>query len=166
MLDISPDLCLGAEEERNLASFTRGLIKIAALEGARGSTSVVDVLNTMLLPAIALDRRGFVGDVNDVVDALFDDDIKIKDKRLFVRNLEARAFLGAALDELTSPVQPFLAHFPIIVQRRDKFRVILRVWPLEGAAHSPEQELEALITLNLLEPPQNFRLGHEPRRIY
>jgi hypothetical protein len=84
-----------------------------------------------------------------VVDALFDDDIKIKDKRLFVRNLEARAFLGAALDELTSPVQPFLAHFPIIVQRRDKFRVILRIWPLEGAAYSPEQELEALITLNL-----------------
>jgi hypothetical protein len=163
---MSPDLCLGAEEERNLASFTRGLIKIAALEGARGNTSVVDVLNAMLLPAIALDRRGYVGDVNAAVGALFDDDIKIEDKRLFVRNPEARAFLAAALDELISPDEPFLAHFPIIVQRRDKFRVILRVWPLEGAEHSPEQELEALVTLNLLEPPQNFRLRHKLRRIY
>src|SRR5450631_3786339 len=98
MLDMSPDVCLGAEEERNLASFTRGLIKIAAVAGAHGGTSAVDVLNTMLLPAIALDRQGFVADATAAADALFDDNIKIKDKRLFVRNLEARAFLEAALD--------------------------------------------------------------------
>ena len=164
MLDMSPDVCLGAEEERNLASFTRGLIKIAAVAGAHGGTSAVDVLNAMLLPAIALDRQGFVADATAAAYALFDDNIKIKDKRLFVRNLEARAFLEAALDELTSPVKSLLAHFPIFVQRRDKSLVILRIWPLEGAAHSPEQELQALITLNLLEPPQDFRLRHDPRR--
>jgi hypothetical protein len=161
MLDMSPDVCLGAEEERNLASFTRGLIKIAAVAGAHGGSSAVDVLNTMLLPAIALDRQGFVADATAAAYALFDDNIKIKDNRLFVRDLEARAFLEAALDELSIPVKSLLAHFPIFVQRRDKFRVILRVWPLEGAAHSPEQELEALITLNLLEPPRDFRLRYD-----
>jgi hypothetical protein len=118
----------------------------------------------MRLPAIALDRQGFVADATAAAYALFDDNIKIKDKRLFVCNLEARAFLEAALDELTSPVKSLIAHFPIIVERRDKSRVILRIWPLEGVADSPEQELQALITLNLLEPPQYFRLRHDPRR--
>jgi DNA-binding CsgD family transcriptional regulator len=41
---------------------------------------------------------------------------------------------------------------PIIVQRRHKLPVILRIWPFEGAAHSPEQEVRALVTLNALGP--------------
>ena len=164
MLEMSSDVCqLSAEEENILTSFTRRLSKIAAVAGARGSTSAVDVLNTMLLPAIALDRRGFVANVTAAAYALFDDDIKIKDKRLFVRNLEARAFLKAALDELTSPVKSLLAGSRTIVQRRDKSLVILRICPVEGAAHSPEQELQALVTLNLLGPSQAFRLRHDPR---
>ena len=156
---------LGPEEEHILTSFTRRLIKLAADAGAHGGTSTVDVLNTMLLPAIALDRRGFVADVTAAADALFDDDIKIIDKRLFVRDLETRVVLKASLDELASPVKSLLADFPIIVQRRDKLLVILRIWPLERAAHSPEQELQTLVTLNLLGPPQVFRLRHDPRRL-
>ena len=62
-------------------------------------------------------------------DALFDDDIKIKAKRLFVRDLEARALLKASLDELASPVKSLFADPPIIVQRRDKLLVILRIGP-------------------------------------
>jgi hypothetical protein len=163
---MSSDVCqLGAEEEYILTSFTRRLIKIAAVAGAHGGTFVVDVLNTMLLPAIALDRRGFVADVTAAADALFDDNIKIKDKRLFVRDLEARSYLEAALDELSSPVKSLLADSPIIVPRRNKSLVILRIWPLEGAAHSSEQELQALVTLNLLGPPRAFRLRHDPGRL-
>ena len=41
---------------------------------------------------------------------------------------------------------------PIVVQRRHKLPVILRIWPFEGAAHSPEQEVRALVTLNALGP--------------
>ena len=163
---MSSDVCqLGPEEEHILTSFTRRLIKIAADADAHGGTSTVDVLNTMLLPAIALERRGFVAQVTAAADALFDDDIKIKSKRLFVRDLEARALLKASLDELASPVKSLLADPPIIVQRRDKLLVILRIWPLEGVAHSSEQELQALVTLNLLGPPQDFRLRHDPRRL-
>jgi DNA-binding CsgD family transcriptional regulator len=141
-----------AEEERILASFTRRLIEIAAVASARGSgTSTIDALNTMRLPAIAIDRRGFVADVNAAADAVFDNDVKIKDKRLFVRDLEARALLKASLDELTNPtkLKAFFAE-PIIVQRRDKLPVILRLWPFEGAA--PEQEVHVLVTLNALGP--------------
>jgi len=96
MLDMSSDVCLlSDEEERILSSFTRRFIEIAAGVGARGTgTSATDALNTMRLPAIALDRRGFVVEVNAAADTVFDNDVKIEDKRLFVRDLEARARRG------------------------------------------------------------------------
>jgi len=154
MLDMNSEVCqLRAEEERILASFTRRLIEIATVSGARGTgTSATDALNTMRLPAIALDRRGFVVDVNAAADAVFDNDVKIKDKRLFVRDLEARALLKASLDELGNPqkLKSQIAE-PIIVQRPDKLPVILRIWPFEGAVHS-EQDVHALVTLNALGP--------------
>jgi DNA-binding CsgD family transcriptional regulator len=155
MLDVYSDgWQFSAEEERILASFTLRLIEIAAVAGARGTgTSATDALNTMRLPAIALDRRRFVVDVNAAADAVFDNDVKIKDKRLFVRDLEARALLKASLDELTdAPKLKSLIAEPIIVQRSDKLPVILRIWPFEGAAHSSEQDVHALITLNALGP--------------
>jgi DNA-binding CsgD family transcriptional regulator len=155
MFVMNSDVCqLRTEEERILASFTRRLIEIAAVAGARGSgTSATDALNTMRLPAIALDRRGFVVDANAAADAVFDNDVKIMDKRLFVRDLEARARLKASLNELTHPPKlQCLTAEPIVVQRPDKLPVILRIWPFEGAAHSPEQEVHALVTLNALGP--------------
>jgi hypothetical protein len=88
---------LGAEEERILTSFTRRLIEIAAVTSARGPvTPATSLLNSMHLPAIALDRCGFVVDVNAAAAAVFDDDVKVKDKRLFVRDLEARTLLKAS----------------------------------------------------------------------
>ena len=110
------------------------------------------MLNSMHLPAIALDRRGFVVDVHTAAAVVFDDDVKVKGKRLFVRDLEARTLLKASLDSSASPVetQSLIAE-PIIVQRRHKLPVILRIWPFEGAAHAPEQQVHAL-TLNVLGP--------------
>jgi hypothetical protein len=81
----------------------------------------------MRLPAIALDRRGCVVDANAAADAVFDNDINIKDKRLFVRDLEARARLKAAPDDSTNPAKlKSLISEPIIVQRPDKLPVIVR----------------------------------------
>jgi DNA-binding CsgD family transcriptional regulator len=155
MSGVNSDACqLGAEEERILTSFTRRLLEIAAVASARGPvTPATSLLNSMRLPAIALDRCGFVVDVNTAAAVVFDDDVKVKGKRLFVRDLEARAVLKASLDSSASPVefQSLIAE-PIIVQRRHKLPVILRIWPFAGAAHSPEQEVRALVTLNVLGP--------------
>src|ERR1700690_1975300 len=69
---------LRAEEERILASFTRRLIEIATVAGARGSgTSPTAALNAMRLPAIALDRHGFVTEVNAAAYVIFDHNIRI-----------------------------------------------------------------------------------------
>src|ERR1700732_673388 len=117
---------LGAEEERILASFTRSLIEIAAVVAARGSgSSPAAALNAMRLPAIALDQHGFVAEVNAAAETIFDNDFRIKDRGLFVREPEARALLKDAIDQLKpSPRLNLgsvaLATEPIIVQRQDK----------------------------------------------
>jgi DNA-binding CsgD family transcriptional regulator len=154
-LDMNPQVSnLRAEEERILASFTRRLIEIAEVAGARGSgPSPTAALNAMRLPAIALDQHGFVTEVNAAAEAVFDNDFRIKDRRLFVRDPAARALLKDVIDQLrTAPRLNPLATDPIIVQRQDKMPVIVRIWPFDGAAHLPAEELRALLTLNALGP--------------
>jgi hypothetical protein len=145
---------LHAEEERILASFTRRLIEIAAIAGARGSnTSPTAALNAMRLPAIALDQNGFVADVNAAADAVFDHNIKIKDRRLFVSDPDARVLIKEAIDQLkTLPRLDSLTLEPVIVRRTEKLPVIVRIRPFDGPAHQPGQEVRALLTLNALGP--------------
>ncbi|HUI21077.1 MAG TPA: hypothetical protein VLZ74_08540 [Methylocella sp.] len=124
---------LRTEEERILASFTRHLIEIAAVAKARGdNTCPTTALDTMRVPAIALDRNGFVVDVNAAAEAVFDDDLKIKGGRLFVHDRTARALLKKASDQLRRPRLIPLAIKPFIVPRRDRFPVVLRIWPFAG----------------------------------
>jgi len=153
--DMNSEVCnLRAEEERILSSFTRRLIEIAAVAAAQGSApSPTAALNAMRLPAIALDQHGFVADVNAAAETIFDNDVKIKDRRLFVRDPAARALLKEVTDQLrTSPRLNSLATDPIIVQRQDKMPVIVRIWPFDWSAHLPAQEVRALLTLNALGP--------------
>jgi DNA-binding CsgD family transcriptional regulator len=149
ILDMSSEDCqLRAEEERILSSFTQRLIEIAAVSAAEGTgTSITGALNTMRLPAVSLDRLGFVIDVNSAARAIFDNNIKIRDGRLFIREVEARALLKASLDASCDRFK-FVSVMaePIIVQRRDKLPVILRVWPLDG------HDVRRMVTLNALGP--------------
>jgi len=155
IIDTNSEICdLRAEEERILASFTQRLIEIAAVSGARGSgSSPTAALNAMRLPAIALDRDGFVADVNAAADAVFDNNIKIRDRRLFIRDPDARALLKDAIDQSKTPswLNPSTVE-PVIVPRTDKLPVIVRIWPFEGPSHPPGQDVHALLTLNALGP--------------
>ncbi len=152
ILEMDSEVCnLRAEEERILASFTRSLIEIASVAGAPGSgTSPTAALNAMRLPAIALDQHGFVADVNAAAEAVFDQNINIKDRRLFVRDPDARTLLKNAVDQLKElPRLDSLALEPVIVPRMDKLPVIVRIWPFEGP---PGQEVRTILTLNALGP--------------
>jgi len=145
---------LRAEEERILASFTQRLLEIASVSGARATgSSPTAVLNAMQLPAIALDEHGLVADANAAADAVFDHNIKIKDKRLFVRDIDARTRLKEAIDRLKDMSGVESSAFePVIVPRMDKLPVIVRIWPFEGPSHLPGKEVRALLTLNALGP--------------
>jgi DNA-binding CsgD family transcriptional regulator len=153
--DMNSEVCnLRAEEERILASFTRRLIEIAAAAGARGSgMSPTAALNAMRLPAIALDENCYVTDVNAAAEAIFDNDVKIKERRLFLRDPNSRAQLKEAIDSTrTWPRFNPLAAEPIIVQRKDKLPVILRVWPYYRGANGDAQDVRVVLTLNALGP--------------
>ena len=155
ILDVSSEVgSLRAEEECILASFTQRLIEIATVAGARGSsTSPTAALNAMRLPAIALDQHEFVADVNAAANGIFDINIKIKERRLFVRDPDARTHLKEAIDQLKDHSHlNSLALEPVIVPRMDKLPVIVRIWPFDGPAHQPGQEVHALLTLNALGP--------------
>jgi hypothetical protein len=153
--DMNSEVCnLRAEEERILASFTRRLIEIAAAAGARGSgMSPTAALNAMRLPAIALDENCYVTDVNAAAEAIFDNDVKIKERRLFLRDPNSRAQLKEAIDSTrTWPRFNPLAAEPIIVQRKDKLPVIMRVWPYYRGANGDAQDVRVVLTLNALGP--------------
>jgi DNA-binding CsgD family transcriptional regulator len=130
------------------------LIEIAAVSGARGTaTSPTAMLNAMRLPAIALDRHEFVVDANAAAEVVFDDNIRIKDGRLFVRDIATRTLLKDAIDQLKDlPRRDSLTAEPVIVPRTDKLPVIVWIWPFEGPLHSPAQEVRVLLTLNALGP--------------
>jgi DNA-binding CsgD family transcriptional regulator len=146
--------CLRAEEEIILASFTQRLMEIVTVSGGRGAVaSPTATLNAMRLPAIALDHRGFVVDANAAAEVVFDDNIKIKDRRLFIRDVAARTLLKDTIDQLKDlPRLDSLALEPVIVPRMDKLPVIVRIWPFEGTSHPPAQERRVLLTLNALGP--------------
>src|SRR5437764_388019 len=71
----------------------------------------------------------------------FDNDFRIKDRRLFVRDPAARTLLKDAIHQLkTLPRRNPSVIEPIIVQRRDKLPVLVRTWRFDGAAHLAAQE--------------------------
>jgi DNA-binding CsgD family transcriptional regulator len=152
-LEINSNACgLGPQEERILASITRRLIEISATAGVHGVSSTA-ALNAMRLPAIALDQHGLVTDVNAAAEAIFDNDVKIKDRRLFVRDPDSRTRLKDAFENLRlSPRFNPLITEPIIVQRQEKLPVIIRVWPCYGQATTGTQDLSIVMTLSALGP--------------
>jgi DNA-binding CsgD family transcriptional regulator len=155
ILDMSSEICtLLAEEERVLASFTRRLIEIAVVAGGRESgASPTAALEAMRLPAISINQDGFVAEVNATADAVFDQNIKIKDRWLFVRDFDARTLLKEAIDQLKDHSHlDSLALEPVIVPRMEKLPVIVRIWPFDGPRHQPGQDVRALLTLNALGP--------------
>ncbi|MCI0598920.1 MAG: hypothetical protein L0Y50_01080 [Beijerinckiaceae bacterium] len=150
----SENFSLRAEEERILASFTRRLIEISAAASARGTdTSPASALNAMRLPAITLDENGFVTELNAAAEAIFDNDIKVRDRRLFLSDPECRSQLKDAIDCLHASSSPSpLSTDPIVVQRQDKLPVILRIWPCGGGPNGAGEEKRIVVTLNALGP--------------
>ena len=62
------------------------------------AASPTAALNAMGLPAIAIDRHGFVVDANAAAEVVFDDNIRIKDAGCFVRDPDSRTLFNAQAD--------------------------------------------------------------------
>lgn len=138
-----------------LASLSRRLTETATLSTLVGRAVLTGVGNALALvrqPALALDRMGFVLDANAAADGVLDNDVRICNRRLAVRDKAARSRLDALLDQVRTAreADPMPAE-PIVVRRIDKRPVVIRVLPIDGAARSPFLGARVLLLLTDLE---------------
>jgi len=152
---LHPDeVSLEIEEGRILATFSRRLIEIAALSrsGIKDATAS-DSLNVLRQPALLIDVGGFVVQTNAALEEILDTDIRVKDRRLFIRDLDARNNLQSFIERMkSSPPNGVPTVEPIVVPRRDLLPIILRIWPIERPVLWSASDVRALLTFSALGP--------------
>jgi DNA-binding CsgD family transcriptional regulator len=152
-------------EKKLLALLAPRLTETATLATAIGRialTTITDVLSQVRQPALVLDRQGMVLRTNAVADAGFDEDIRVRNRRLVVRDKKALAKLDQLMDLVRSaPDTTALSASPILVQRTAKPPVVIRVLPVDGPAGSAFLGARAMLVFSNLTP----RLAPEPTLI-
>ncbi len=138
-----------------LSPLAQALTEVADLSAAVGRsalTGVLDGLNLVQIPAVALDRNGFILRLNSGVEALFDADFRVRNSRLFVRDEKARD----ALERMTSdpyangdlrPRPKSGAGGVVVARRETKKPILLKVLPVHGAASAPFLGAKFIVTV-------------------
>jgi len=139
------------EDKRVLAQISRRLSEAATLSKMVGQSvlrATTNALNLVRQPAVIVDRLGFVLDTNAIAEELFDDEIRVHNRRLCVADRHARAELERFVDAIRvgADTDP-LPTDPIVVRRQIKPPVLIRVLPIEAAARSPFLGARALLIL-------------------
>ncbi len=148
---------LECAEKRALTSFTRRIVEIATLSrSAAADPDSTAPLNILSQPALLLDLDGFVVEANAAANSLINNDVRVRQRRLYIRDAEARHKLRIYVDQFddstrhAAPSAPSIE--PIIVPRQDALPFLLRIWPIEASARWPSRDVRALVTLNALGP--------------
>ncbi len=144
-------------EKRTLAAFTRRIAEIAALSRSTPVDFDPDLpLNILSQPALLLDLDGFIIGANAAADSLVNNDVRVRQRRLYIRDPEARHKLRIYVDQFDNGMRQAapsaLTIEPIIVPRQDSLPFLLRIWPIEASARWPSRDVRALVTLNALGP--------------
>jgi DNA-binding CsgD family transcriptional regulator len=131
------------------------LTEVATLSAAVGRialSSAANALNLVRYPAISINRFGFVLDLNEAAAKLFDDELRVKNRRMFISDRQARGLLEELLNafQIASDVDAFPSE-PIVVRRRGKASVLMRLLPIHGAARSPFLDARALLMFSSME---------------
>jgi len=142
------------DEVRLLEPLSERLTEVATLSTAVGRmalTSATNALDYVGLPAVVVDRFGCVLGQNSAADAIFDEEIRIKNRRLFVSDPAARVAFQTLYDRLmlTLDTEPLGAE-PILIRRQAKPPVIVRVLPVHGAARNPFLGGRVLLTFSAM----------------
>jgi DNA-binding CsgD family transcriptional regulator len=112
-----------------------------------------DIWYSLRQPALLVGTRGLVVDMTTEAIGLFDEDFSIRQRRISIRDPEARAKIQYLVEQLDVAFQKVIPSAePIIVRRRDKFPMILRIWRVGPGARRRCHDIRALVTLNTLGP--------------
>jgi DNA-binding CsgD family transcriptional regulator len=130
--------------------------EVATLSAAVGRVAlsgITDVLGLVRRPVLVLDRLGYVLHANAQAESGFDDDLRIRDRRLVVRDGRAAAQIDRLVQIIRclSDTEP-LSLESIVIRRTHKRSVILRVLPVPGAARNVFLGARALLVLDNLLP--------------
>lgn len=145
------------EDKKVLAALAPRLTEVATLSTAVGRTvisGVADALEAVRRPALVLDRLGCVLGSNAAADAMFDDEIRVRNRRLFLGDAVARSKLATLLEQLR--LLPDLVGPPggtIIARRESDVSVVIKLLAVPPAARSPFLGARALLTLSPVAPP-------------
>lgn len=144
-------------EKTVLGQLAPRLSATATLSRAVGGTALSATTGALHLvgqPALALDRLGFVLDLNAGAERLFDDEFYVSnDRRVIVRDQKAASALAAFIDQLrTTPNAEMPPVAPIVVRRSFKPPLVVRILPVVGAARSPFLGARVLLTFSSIEP--------------
>jgi DNA-binding CsgD family transcriptional regulator len=129
----------------------RDLRALSTAVGRIALTSAMNALNAVCQPAIAIDRLGLVLDTNPAAEALFDEHIRVRNRRLVVADARARSCLEKLIDQIrvTSDMAALPCE-PVVIPREQKGPVIARCLPIHGA-QTPFLGAQALLSLTTVE---------------
>lgn len=141
-----------AREAHVLSTLSGRLTEVATLSASVGRialTSATHALDCIGKPAVVLDRLGFVLDMNAAAEQVFDDEFRVRDRRLCVCDLQAKSLLDCFIARLrVTPDTASLPVAPIVVRRRAKRPLLIRIVPIDGAARTPFLGGRALLLLS------------------
>jgi DNA-binding CsgD family transcriptional regulator len=147
----------GPFEQRDkeiLRPLSQRLTEAATLSTAVGRVALSATTNALSMvrrPAIAIDQFGIVLDTNAATEAIFDDDLFIRNGRLYVRDRVGASMLDRFLQCLASrPDYDAVQFGPIVVRREIGRPILIQVLPVPPAAKTPFARARALLTFTLL----------------
>jgi DNA-binding CsgD family transcriptional regulator len=143
------------EDKRLLALLSPKLGEAATLSTAVGRTVVSGVTNALDLvrqPALILDRNGFVLDANALAEKAFGEEFYVKNRRVTLRNPQARADFERLIDQLRTTGDAELSLEPIVIRCERAPPILIRILPLPLSARGPFLGARVLLTLTSLTP--------------
>jgi DNA-binding CsgD family transcriptional regulator len=155
------------DDKRLLADLSDHLTETATLSALVGQVALKNTLNALELirqPAVAIDGFGCVLDANAAAESIFDEDLRVRMRRLVVSDINGRSELEALLlrlrlvpDNRPAPMDP------VVVRKKNKPPTLIRMLPLVGAARAPFLGARALLLFSdysRREPPSATLLAH------
>ncbi|MHC4050465.1 helix-turn-helix transcriptional regulator [Bradyrhizobium sp. 25ACV] len=126
---------------------------LATVVGRAALTAMTDVLDRVRQPALILNREGMVLRTNAAAETGFDNEIRIRERRLILRDKHAMTRLDQLISALRStPDASAIPASPILIRRTTKPPVVLRILPVDGAARSVFLGARAMLILSNLTP--------------
>ena len=124
---------------------------MGALELLLGDTTG---LNAIRHAAVAIDHFGFVLDASPAAEAMFDDSLYVRNRRLMISDPQSRSSLDALIRRLIAmpAVEAIPDVHPIVIRRVDKRPIIAKVLAVPAAARNLFLGARAILKLVLVEP--------------